>query len=108
MFQEKHLAHCTWQFWLPDDISEDHLYRNTKTHGAAITEIKASLGEEKLVEQVNREIQNSKDFGTLSAVRFSHENLVLVSCRLYRLPVPLHFLAWKADIPEASASQTDA
>lgn len=94
-FQEKHLAHCTWQFWLPDDISEDHLYRNTKTHGAAITEIKASIGEEKLLEQVNREIKNSKDFDTLSAVRFSHENLVLVACRLYRLPIPLHVLAGK-------------
>ncbi|MGV1785853.1 MULTISPECIES: hypothetical protein [Agrobacterium] len=107
-FQAKHLSHCTWQFWLPDEISEDHLYRNTKTHGAAITDIKLSGGEEKLIEQVNLEIQSSKDFGNLSAVRFSHDNLVLVACRLYRLPIPLHFLAGKADIPEASESQTHA
>lgn len=37
-FKTSHMRHSTWQLWVPDDISELHLYVGSATHGAAISD----------------------------------------------------------------------
>jgi len=92
-FQTNAAAHCTWQFWVPDESSEQHLYRNTDMHGSAILDIRASAGSEKLIEQLNTEITAATEFGQLSCIRLGYWPLFLLASRIHRLPVPIHFLA---------------
>lgn len=94
-FRSKNMIHSTWQFWVPDDTTEQHLYRNTAIHGSAITHVNTAVGPEKLIEQVNSEIGAAVDFGTLSAITHGAWPLVLIACHTYRLPIPIHF--WTAD-----------
>ena len=90
-FRVTSMTHSTWQIWTPDDVSEKYYYRNTGVHGAAIAEIGVGEGTEKLIEQLNNEIEASVDFGKLSAIRYGLWPLLLMASHLYRLPVPIHF-----------------
>ncbi|NRP89051.1 hypothetical protein GFPCMMHI_04976 [Ensifer adhaerens] len=93
-FRSKSMSHSTWQFWIPDDTTEQHLYRNTAIHGSAITHINTAAGPKKLIEQVNSEIAAAVDFGSLSAMTHGVWPLVLIACHTHRLPIPIHF--WTA------------
>ncbi|PDS35087.1 hypothetical protein CO665_27430 [Rhizobium anhuiense] len=92
-FRSKSMNHSTWQFWIPDDTTEQHLYRNTAIHGSAITQLNTAAGPEKFIEQVNNEITAAVDFGSLSAITRGAWPLVLIACHTHRLPVPIHFWA---------------
>jgi hypothetical protein len=39
MLTTTELEHCTLQLWLPDEDSEQHLYRNDETHGRALCDL---------------------------------------------------------------------
>jgi hypothetical protein len=93
-FRSKSMSHSTWQFWIPDETTEQHLYRNTAIHGSAITNVSTSAGPEKLIEQVNNEIIAAVEFGSLSAITHGAWPLVLMACHTHRLPIPIHF--WTA------------
>lgn len=90
-FKADHMQHSTWQLWVPDEISERHLYTASSTHGAAISDLPFSDGPTALVQRVVDEANASTDFDGLSAMRFGCWPLVLAACRLHRLPVPPHF-----------------
>ncbi|CAN7358797.1 hypothetical protein [Rhizobium sp. LjRoot258] len=95
-FRSDDMQHCTWQLWVPDEISEEHLYRNTAIHGSAIVHITTSAPE-KLIEQVNSEVAAAESFQHLSAIKAGLWPLVLVACQRYRLPIPIHF--WTMQVP---------
>ncbi|MGO7868108.1 hypothetical protein AB9E15_02520 [Rhizobium leguminosarum] len=90
------MKHSTWQLWVPDETSEEMFYRDLDMHGAAITDLNFN-GSETLIEQVNKEIVASSDFGKLSAVRLGLWPVILTACHVYRLPVPIHF--WTMGTP---------
>ena len=92
--KRKYLNHCNFQFWYPDDSSEEHLYQNSGIHGATLSHVRIDLPMDKFVEQVFGECEESPQFGSLSAVQYNQWPLVLVACRHYRLPIPLHL--WKS------------
>lgn len=89
-FKEKHLQHCTFQFWYPDETSEAHFYTNGDHHGAALTDIPLGYSKKELLDRAFEECGHSPQFRTLSAVSFSMWPLILVACRHYRLPLPIH------------------
>jgi hypothetical protein len=88
--KQNKLSHCTFQFWYPDDDSEDSFYTNKDSHGAILTQVCIERGAEDFLKQVFSECENSSQFKSLSAVKFGLWPLILVASRHYRLPVPLH------------------
>ena len=86
------LQHCTFQFWFPDDQSEAHFYTNSDAHGATLADLALDRPREEFLGQVFGECDQSPHFKELSAVKFGWWPLIIVACRHYRLPVPLHLL----------------
>lgn len=108
-FRSKSMSHSTWQFWIPDDTTEQHLYRNTATHGSAIAHVNTAAGPENLIEQVNNEIGAAVEFGRLSAITHGAWPLVLIACHTHRLPIPIHFWTMGSETnQEALASNENA
>lgn len=104
-FHAKDMAHSTWQLWIPDTISEEHLYLNSEVHGSCIAHLGTGHGPEALLEQVRKEIIACKEFGELSSMRYGLWPIVLMACLTYRLPIPPHF--WTMSLlPDDSAIGT--
>lgn len=87
------LKHCTFQFWYPDNQSEMHFYANTDVHGATLANLTINLPKEDFLTQIFNECQHSPSFYELSSVKFGWWPLIVVACRHYRLPLPLHLLS---------------
>ncbi len=90
-FKVESLAHCNFQYWYPDDSSEQHLYINDEIHGANLSGVRVEGAPEDLLKQVFDECDNLPQFEDLSAIKSGFWPLVLTACRHYRLPIPLHF-----------------
>ena len=89
-FRRQDLEHCNFQFWYPDDLSEASLYTNCEMHGGTLSDVGVNSAPNALMDEVFGESESSPQFTTLSAVTNGMWPLVLVACRLYRLPLPLH------------------
>ena len=100
-FKRDHLDHCSFQLWLPDDDSEDLIYTNVDSHGAAFTDIPVTNDPDMLLEYVLRECGDDTPFFGLSAVEFGHWPIIAVACRHQRLPIPPHL--WTGLLPLAKA-----
>ena len=101
-----HLQHCNFQLWFPDDTSEQHLYTNAEDHGAMLSELDVSQSREVLADQIFGECDYSPRFKELSAVKYGFWPLVLVACRHYRLPIPVHF--FRDFRPDVCTAPTDS
>ena len=86
------LQHCNFQFWYPDDSSEQHFYTNDRPHGAVLSHVCVDRPKEDLLAQVFGECDQAPHFRELSAVKSGWWPLIVVACRHYRLPLPLHLL----------------
>ncbi|MEY8216512.1 MAG: hypothetical protein RPR97_18765, partial [Colwellia sp.] len=91
-FKEESLKHTNFQFWFPDTASEDLFYNNKESHGATLSSLPIEKGPEDFLEHIFGECDKSSSYRTLSAVVYGVEPLILVACRLYRLPMPIHML----------------
>lgn len=89
-FKREDLGHCSFQIWLPGDDSEDNIYIDADSHGAAFTDIPVTDDPGVIVDYVLRECGAGTPFFRLSAVKFGHWPLIAVACRHYRLPIPPH------------------
>ena len=86
-----HLQHCNFQLWFPDDTSEQNFYTNVEDHGAALSDISVNQPLEAFADQIFGECDRSPQFKELSAFKYGFWPLILVACRHYRLPIPIHF-----------------
>ena len=86
------MPHCTYQFWYPDEHSEDHFYQNNDAHGATLAKLALNTSAETFLAQVSGECEQTRHFLELSAVKYGWGLLIIVACRHYRLPLPLHLL----------------
>lgn len=104
------LQHCTFQFWYPDDQSEGHFYTNSENHGATLANLAIDRSKIDFLDQIFGECEHSPHFNDLSAVEFGWWPLIVVACRHYRLPIPLHLLEGlrKPEIHDDSEEQTSA
>lgn len=82
------LAHCTLQWWMPDDTSEERLYAGNREHGIAITDLPLTDTCNDLLQQLKEAGERPGGFSTLSAVTYGFWPIVATACRHYRLPVP--------------------
>jgi hypothetical protein len=90
ILKEKHLSHCNFQFWYPDDSSEEHFYTNGDIHGATLSHVCVDRSSDFFLSQAFDECEHTPHFKTLSAVKNGFWPIILIACRHYRIPVPLH------------------
>ncbi len=91
-FYTTDMQHSTWQLWVPDDLTEQHLYRNTALHGQCICDLKLDSPEE-LIDQLKNEAKvNHANFAQISAIKQEFSPIVLMACQLHRIPVPIQFM----------------
>jgi hypothetical protein len=91
LFQARYLGHCNFQFWYPDENSEERIYTNSRPHGVVLSEVKVDQSKWDFLNEVFAEAEASPHFKALSAVVHALWPLILVACRHYRLPVPVNF-----------------
>ncbi len=92
LLKEQVLSHCTFQYWFPDEATEEYFFTGRGPHGATLTDVCVDRPESDLLNQLFSECDATPHFNELSAVRFGWWPLVAVACRRHRLPLPLHFL----------------
>ena len=90
--KKEQLQHCNFQLWYPNDGSEECFYTNSDLHGVALSDINAEQSAEELLAQVFGECERSPQFNDLTAVRNGWWPLIVIACRHYRLPLPIHLL----------------
>lgn len=105
--KEEVLSHCTFQYWFPDQATEEHLYTGGGQHGATLTDVCVDRPEADLLNQLFSEC-DAAPLDELSAVKYGWWPLVAVACRHHRLPLPIHFLKGLRDAQARAASQGDA
>ncbi|NTU44057.1 MAG: hypothetical protein HGA99_00835 [Chlorobiaceae bacterium] len=91
LLKEKHLNHCGFQVWFPDEISEEHFYTNSDTHGAALP-VCVEKSREEFLAPIFSECDQSQHFKKMSAIKYNWWPLLIVACRHYRLPLPPNLL----------------
>ena len=89
-FSNKELAHCTLQYWYPNQASEKHLFSGIGQHGVATTNL--PINGKIALEHVREECKQSNFFWELSAVKQGYLPLTLMACRYHRYPMPLNLL----------------
>lgn len=67
--KEKHFQHSTFQYWYPDELSEEHIYTNSDRHGAALTDIPVERPAADLLALAFEECDHHPQFDELSAVK---------------------------------------
>lgn len=90
-FKADDLQHCNFQFWYPDEGSEQHFYTDSDSHGAVLSPVAVDRPKGEFLKQVFAECDQTPHFRELSANRSGLWPLVMIACRHYRLPLPLHF-----------------
>lgn len=100
--KKKHLSHCNFQFWYPDEYSEEHFYTNSDAHGATLSHACIDRSADEFINQAFTECDHTPHFKTLSAVEIGLWPLILVACRHYRIPIPLHLIEGLRESVQAS------
>ncbi|EOZ9311456.1 TPA: hypothetical protein ACG0NP_003526 [Enterobacter cloacae] len=102
-FTTDKLAHCTLQYWYPNQYSEQSMYLNLDMHGSASTNFPTNCN--LVLEHVAQECENADSFKRMSAVTKGKAPLLLTACRCYRYPVPFHYLEdWLVDSLQRTTS----
>lgn len=104
LFKKDHLEHCNFQLWYPDDRSEEHFYTNSDAHGAVLSRLPVHRPKDEFLAQVFGECDQMPHFKELSAVKFGWWPLIVIACRHYRLPLPLHLLEGLREPAEPSVA----
>ncbi|MCJ0821314.1 hypothetical protein MO988_07835 [Vibrio vulnificus] len=89
-FATDKLAHCTLQYWYPNEYSERFMYSNSGMHGSAST--KFPMNSDLALEHIAQECDSSDSFKKMSAAVEGKLPLLLTAYRCYRYPVPFHFV----------------
>jgi hypothetical protein len=100
--KQKYLSHCNFQFWYPDESSEEHFYTNSDAHGATLSHACIDRSADEFINQAFTECDYTPHFKTLSAVEIGLWPLILVACRHYRIPIPLHLIEGLRESVQAS------
>jgi len=105
-FKAEDLQHCNFQFWCPDEGSEQHLYTASGSHGAVLSPIPVERPKDELLKQIFEECDQTPYFRELSANRSRLWPLILMASRHHRLPIPLHFFTGFRKVKNAEQGDT--
>ncbi|MBC3338681.1 hypothetical protein HU732_20435 [Pseudomonas proteolytica] len=85
------LQHCNFQIWFPDAASEDNFLSGKEAHGTTLSHVKIPSDKFEYLRSIFDESDLSSSFYRLSAIERSQFPLLLIACRYYRYPIPIHF-----------------
>jgi len=105
--QSEILTYSNFQLWFPDDATEDNLYTNRDLHGISLCDLSLQSGPEELLKQLSAECDQSPQLWKLSCVQQGWWQLVLVACRHYRLPIPVHLLKGLGETTESGEENSN-
>lgn len=91
-FQENSLKHCSFQLWYPDETTDTNFYKNNDLHGATLSDITLEKPINDFLDELFYECQANTHFENMTAMKFGLWPLILVGCRHYRMPIPVHFI----------------
>lgn len=91
-FKAEHLKHCSFQLWYPDKSSEENFYTNKGQHGATLTHLHIDKSKEEFLGQIFKECDELSHLKEMSVVKYGMWPVILIGCRHYRFPIPIHFL----------------
>lgn len=86
---KRRLSHTTQQIWVPDEDTEEKIWRDEPYHGTAVTldECKTPQDYAALVE---RSMTDNDAYNNLSTTKSKLWPILLMACRHFRMPVPPH------------------
>lgn len=90
--QREFLSHSNIQLYFFNDDSENYLYNNTEMHGSSLSDVDIQQPAQDLLTDISEECESSNGINDLSAMKSGLYPLVLIACRHYRLPFPIHLL----------------
>lgn len=88
---EQKIPNCTYQAWLPDEDSDEHMWRGDTYHGVCVPGLSPSNGFEAFTETLNEAMTVCNSIGEFSAIKLGLVPMLLTACRHYRLPIPPNF-----------------
>lgn len=68
-FKDQSLKHCNFQFWYPDDTSEEMFYTNGSGHGATLSHVCIEKNIKDFLDQIFKECHETSHFSEMSAVK---------------------------------------
>ncbi|MCO4322326.1 hypothetical protein [Aliidiomarina quisquiliarum] len=89
--KQEFLEHCNFQVFFFDESSEEHFYRYNKMHGATLSHVCIDGEPGDLIDQIEKECEESNKVYEMSAFKYSFWPIILTGCRHYRLPIPTQF-----------------
>lgn len=90
-FHSEFLTHANMQLYFFDEDSEKYLYNNNEIHGASWSDVDIQQNSDDLLVLISEESKKSNDIWNLSAMKNNLFPIVLMACRHYRMPFPIHF-----------------
>jgi len=92
-FKRESLKKCNFQYWYPDENSEEYFYTNKEAHGATLSHVFVDRKPDEFLAQVFGECEQNSHFEELTAAKFGWWPLIVVASRHYRVPLPLHLFS---------------
>ncbi len=90
--KNNYLKHCNFQAWYPDSTTEEHFYTDSDLHGATLSDLDVNKGKKDFLKDIFRDCDAAAHFDDLSGVVYQSKPfpIILMACRHYRVPVPMH------------------
>ena len=87
-FQVSDLAHCNFQTWVPNSRTEGKIWHGERFQGASLGSLTVEGDGSGLLERLRKETAENLDYPALSAIKLDHWPVLLLACRVFRLPPP--------------------
>lgn len=88
-FKQQKIKHCNFQYWYPDETSEQHIYIDSDMHGMTLSHLPINKTPGEFLDQIFAECDETPAFKNLSAVKVGLWPLLLIASRYHRIPVPM-------------------
>jgi hypothetical protein len=87
-FQKSELQHCNFQTWVVNAGTDAKLWRGGELTGSSRGGLTIGPEGTELIETLKREVSENTAHAALSAIRLDHWPILLLACRVHRLPPP--------------------
>lgn len=87
-FQKSELQHCNFQTWVVNEGTDAKLWKGSTPTGSSRGSLTIGAEAAELVATLRREITGNTAHVELSAIRLGHWPILLLACRVHRLPPP--------------------
>lgn len=87
-FQKAELGHCNFQTWVVNAGTDDKLWKGGSATGSSRGSMRIGVDGAELIDTLRSEVAGNAAHSELSAVRLDHWPILVLACRVNRLPPP--------------------